>query len=51
MFPFEEFWGAVLGVVIGGVIIVVLLKLLENKGTGLRDTGAEKLPQEHDERF
>lgn len=56
MFSSEEFWlSAVVGGAVGGVIMIVLYKLLENKGTGRRDTGAgnmyEKLPREHDERF
>jgi len=56
MFPSDEFWqSAAFGAVVGGIITVVLLKLWEKKGAGLRMTGArnksKKRPTEHDERF
>ena len=45
-------------VAIGGITAVLLLKLLENKGTAQREireqddlNESEKQPQEHDERF
>ena len=59
MFPTDEFLkGAFFGAVIGGIITVVLLKLLEKKGAAPGNTGGpgagknfEKRPTEHDERF
>jgi len=56
MFPTDEFLkGAMFGVVIGGIMTVVLLKLWEKKGTALGKSGAgkksHKRPTEHDERF
>ena len=59
MFPSDEFWkGAMFGAVIGGVITVVLLKLLklwEKTEAALGTSGAgkksDKQPTEHDERY
>ena len=56
MFPSDEFWqSAAFGAVIGGIITVVLLKVLDTKGATLRKAGAtdksKKRPTEHDERF
>ena len=56
MFPSEEFWkGAMFGTVIGGVIIVVFLKLWEKKeaalGTWSGAGKSDKQPTEHDERY
>ena len=56
MFRFDEFWSSALfGAVIGGIVVVVLLKLWEKKGAALEKTGvgdkSNKLPTEHDERY
>ena len=64
MFPCEDIWRGVLSAVIGGLIAVLLLKLLENnpqnqeiaaqrevpRGPGDFDE-TPKEPQENDERF
>jgi len=51
MFPSDEFWkGAMFSAVIGGIITLVLLKLLKKKGT-TTSYKSQKRPTEHDERF
>lgn len=49
MFLSDEFWQGVFGAIIGGIITVLLLKLLDK----LVNTAnkSKKLPTEHDERF
>ena len=58
MFLSEEFWRSAVLVTIGGIISVLVLKLLENKEATkseirgpdhLRES--QKRPQEHDERL
>jgi len=59
MFSSEKILRSALFAVIGGIITVVVLKLLETEGTaaptGIIEeddlTDAEKQPQEHDERL
>ena len=59
MFPAEFWWSVVCGV-ISGIITVLFIKLLENKGFGAGQRGITeqndsskpaKTPREHDERF
>ena len=58
MFPREEIWRCAVFGAIGGIITLVILKLLENKETPPREireqddlTEPRNQPQEHDERF
>jgi len=59
MFSSEKIFRSALFAVIGGIITVVMLKLLETEGTAaqreIREeddlNDAEKQPQEHDERL
>ena len=58
MFLSEEFWCSAVFVAIGGIISVLVLKLLENKRATQSEirrpdhlNGPQKRPQEHDERF
>ena len=59
MFPRNEIWRSAVFVAVGGIITLVILKLLENKETAQREireqedfTEPKKRPaQEHDERF
>lgn len=51
----DEFWQGVFCAIIGGIIMVLLLKLLDKRGavpgnTAVRNK-SKKLPTEHDERF
>ena len=58
MFPREEIWRSAVFVAVGGIITLVVLKLLEKKGTAPREireqedlTEPRNQPQEHDERL
>jgi len=49
----DEFWqNAAFGAIIGGIITLLLMKLLDYKDGGLLgNTPVRKRPTEHDERF
>ena len=50
MFLADEFWQTVaLGALIGWIIVLLCVKMWENKVTTKREIRRKKLPQEHDE--